>query len=154
MKNFLIIFFCALSVIVNAQITGANKIKTNSATGIVTTTMDNIRFYTTTLNAANADSIQFNNTAGKNLFNIIRKENPYVNVGTAVTGAPYIRIGNPVLYNLGSAYATDNSAILIGRNVTGDGLFAHAIRDESYFTPTTSTSSAYASFDGIAQILH
>ena len=67
MKNFLIIFFCAFSVIVNAQITGASKIKATTASGIVTTTISNlsgtifIKDYSPAGDGVTDDSIPFYN---------------------------------------------------------------------------------------------
>ena len=63
----------------------------------------------------------------------------YSGTGTGTAGAPRIFLGT-------NASSNDDSAILIGRNVAGNNLFSHAIRDESTFI-SGPLDSAYASFD-------
>jgi len=62
----------------------------------------------------------------------------YSGTGTATTGAPRIFLGT-------NAPSGDDSAILIGRNIDGDALFSHAIKDESTFE--TTSAGGYCSFD-------
>lgn len=63
-------------------------------------------------------------------------------VGVATAGTPRLFMGR-------NASSGDDSAVLIGRNVAGDSLFSHAIRDESTFN--SATTGAYASFDAAVQ---
>lgn len=62
----------------------------------------------------------------------------YSGVGTATSGTPRVYFGTLTPTN-------DDSAICIGRNIIGNLLFSHCIRDESDFLSTG--DSAYASFD-------
>ena len=71
---------------------------------------------------------------------IVSTTNTYSGTGTGLTGAPRLFLGT-------NAQSGDDSAILIGRALTGDSLFSHAVRDESTFN--TTTTGAYASFDSI-----
>jgi hypothetical protein len=67
--------------------------------------------------------------------------------GTALTGAPRLRLGTNAPMAAQPNGDADDSALLILRNLTGDSLFSHAIRDETTFN--TATTGAYASFDSI-----
>ena len=68
----------------------------------------------------------------------IEEIDTYAGVGTGLTGAPRMFFGT-------NAPSNDDSCLLIGRNVTGDSLFSHGIRDESTFSCTT--TGAYSAFD-------
>jgi hypothetical protein len=67
--------------------------------------------------------------------------------GTALTGAPRLRLGTNAPMGVMPSGDADDSALLILRNLTGDSLFSHAIRDETTFN--TTTTGAFASFDSI-----
>ena len=60
--------------------------------------------------------------------------------GTATAGAPRLHFGT-------LAPSNDDACIAVGRNVTGQSLFSHAIRDESEFQ--SNLDSAYTSFDAV-----
>lgn len=62
----------------------------------------------------------------------------YSGTGTGLTGAPRIYVGT-------KTPSGDDSAICIGRELTGSNLFSHAVRDETTFASTS--TGAYASFD-------
>jgi len=68
----------------------------------------------------------------------------YSGTGTATTGAPRLFLG-------GNTSSGDDSAILVGRDVVGAGLYSHAFRDESTFT-STGAGSSYTPFDAACKI--
>lgn len=70
--------------------------------------------------------------------------------GTALTGAPRLRLGTNTPMGVMPSGDADDAALLILRALTGDSLFSHAVRDESTFD--TTTTGAYASFDAIPRV--
>lgn len=75
----------------------------------------------------------------------VRAADAYSGVGTATQGGPRVTLGT-------NAPSNDDSALLICRNVIGQNLFSHAIRDESIFDGMNGggIDAGYASFDGAA----
>ena len=73
----------------------------------------------------------------------IHSSSAYANVGTATTGAPRLYFGT-------KTPSGDDSAICIGRELSGDSLFSHCLRDESTFISTT--TGGYASFDSAFKV--
>jgi hypothetical protein len=70
--------------------------------------------------------------------------------GTATTGAPRIVLGGNAPYGVQPNGDGDDSCILVTRNLTGDSMFAHAVRDETAFE--SATDGAYASFDSFMEM--
>lgn len=78
-----------------------------------------------------------------NVFRVATGQSYSGGVGTATTGAPRLFLGS-------NTSSGDDSAILIGRSLTGSGLFSHGLRDESTFN--VSGAGAYASFDTVIKM--
>lgn len=95
---------------------------------------------TTTLSNIVAKGLTINKPNNTAVFKV-NTSDTYSGVGAGLTGSPRLFIGTKTSTN-------DDSAIAIGRNVTGSNLFSHAIRDESTFNSTT--DGAYASYDSYA----
>lgn len=134
----------ALSKLLDLQVGGVSKFtvfKDGSYTGAGTITNNG----PIKINSTSANAFQINQAAGTPQVLNVNSINAYSGNGTATQGAPRIFIGT-------NAASTDDSAILVGRNVIGDSLRSHAFRDESVFNSTTNVS-AYSPFDAAPTIL-